>query len=55
MVSTTDLSNSIDIFFAPAKGATGSAVLLMNRIGKLVFPPILEPKCNQIIATRENV
>jgi hypothetical protein len=42
-VRTTDFSKSFDIFLAPTRGVTGSAVLPMNRIGKLVFPPICEP------------
>jgi hypothetical protein len=42
-VRTTDLLNSFDIFSAPTRGVTVSAVLPMNKIGKLVFPPICEP------------
>jgi hypothetical protein len=42
-VRTTEFGNSLDIFFAPTRGVTGSAVLPMHRIGKLVFPPICEP------------
>jgi hypothetical protein len=42
-VNTVEPLNSLDIFFAPASGVTGSAVLPMNSSGKLVLPPILAP------------